>query len=420
MKISFLITFVIVFAVSCTTVKNKTATSVTLDFSESSETPEIPDTLYAASDELILKDDFDFTIPTSLSSREISSDIDLLKIALEKAYGGRDYIPKMQMVNLLLDLDQIKSKSITSSSELCTQIDDALSLVSDGKLKASLENNECGLKRKALKRYGSVGKNLHTKLRPSWAIKYIQVKRKKVPVIAITSLPNEDDPALKGLFPTLRKAMRRSQALIIDLRGNDGGDDTVGNLLTNYLYGEESPNPLDYIIKSQTAETMALLVNGYKHQILINRKNNIEVPGYIMKRLRDSKRKYAQAKRGELAMVQKSAVMSGPPYNANKGYKNPIYVLVDAECASSCESILEALEAHPKVVTVGENSAGLVHFGNTGILVLPESKISIQMATDHWVYKDARFVEGVGYGPKVIVPKSQDALDSVKNLLMKK
>jgi hypothetical protein len=409
-----LITLSIVFAVSCSSVNKQSTVLLTPNL------PQEPATPYAPSDELILKDDFDFTTPESLSSGDVSDDIDLLKFAFEKAYGGRNYVPKEQMENLLTELDKIRSNPPKTSIELCAQIDDALTLISDGHLKANLERNSCGTKRQAQKRSGSVGKNLHTKLRPSWAIKNIQVKRKKVPVISITSLPNEDDPALKGLFSTLRKSMRRSQALVIDLRGNDGGDDTVGNLLANYLYGEDPPTPLSYIIKSQTPETLALFVTSYKNKILLNRKDNTEVPDYLVRRLYDTQRRYAQAKRGELAVEHKASALSGPPFNERKGYRKPIYVLIDAECASSCESILEALEAHPYVVTVGENTAGFIHFGNTGLVVLPESKISIQMATDFWVYKDGRYVEGVGYAAKVSVPKGQDALEVVKTLLLKK
>jgi hypothetical protein len=409
-----LITLSIAFAVSCSSINKQSAISLTPNL------PQEPATPYAPSDELILKDDFDFTTPANLSSEGVSDDIELLKYAFEKAYGGRNFVPKEQLESLLAELDKIKSKPPGTASEFCAQIDDALTLISDGNLKANLESNSCGTKRQVQKRSGNVGKNLHTKLRPSWAIKNIQVKRKKVPVISITSLPNEDDPALKGLFSTLRKSMRRSQALIIDLRGNNGGDDTVGNLLANYLYGEEPPTPLSYIIKSQTPETLALFVTSYKNQILLNRKNNTEIPDYLTRRLYDTQRRYAQAKRGELALEQKTSALSGPPFDERKGYRKPIYVLIDAECASSCESVLEALEAHPYVVTVGENTAGFIHFGNTGLVVLPESKISIEMATDFWVYKDGRFVEGVGYAPKVSVPKGQDALEVVKNLLVKK
>ncbi len=59
----------------------------------------------------------------------------------------------------------------------------------------------------------------------------------------------------------------------------------------------------------------------------------------------------------------------------------------------------------------GENTAGLVHFGDTGRLVLPNSGIDILISVKYLKYRDNRFVERTGYTPDVIVTKGTDALD---------
>jgi hypothetical protein len=78
---------------------------------------------------------------------------------------------------------------------------------------------------------------------------------------------------------------------------------------------------------------------------------------------------------------------------------------------------LEAFEAHPYVTTIGENTGGFVQFGNMGQVVLPNSKIVVQMATDFSRYKDGRSVEKIGYAPKRKVPIDGDALQVALSLV---
>ena len=84
---------------------------------------------------------------------------------------------------------------------------------------------------------------------------------------------------------------------------------------------------------------------------------------------------------------------------------------------SACESLLDYFEGHPYSRRVGENTAGMLHFGNEGFVLLPNSQISVQMATDFWKYKDGRFVERIGYAPHFRVEPGQDALNVALELL---
>jgi C-terminal processing protease CtpA/Prc len=84
---------------------------------------------------------------------------------------------------------------------------------------------------------------------------------------------------------------------------------------------------------------------------------------------------------------------------------------------SACENALQAFEGHPRVMTVGENTGGAVHFGTVGDLVLHHSQIVIGIATDFWRFRDGRFVEKTGYAPRFPVQPGGDALEtSLKEL----
>lgn len=85
--------------------------------------------------------------------------------------------------------------------------------------------------------------------------------------------------------------------------------------------------------------------------------------------------------------------------------------MIDADCASSCESTTDFFEYNSLVKTVGENSAGYVHFGNNGNVILKNSGIVLQMAISYNSYKDGRFIEKKGITPKIQVPAGKDAME---------
>ena len=82
------------------------------------------------------------------------------------------------------------------------------------------------------------------------------------------------------------------EAVIVDLRQNEGGDDTMGIHMASIFYGQDVPDQTDVIIKSQTPETLALLVNNYKIKKIRAEKRNKEIPEYIKKRLELAQLKY--------------------------------------------------------------------------------------------------------------------------------
>ena len=62
---------------------------------------------------------------------------------------------------------------------------------------------------------------------------------------------------------------------------------------------------------------------------------------------------------------------------------------------------------------------GMIHFGNIGIIVLPNSSIQINMPTKANKYKDGRFIEFTGIKPDIVLEDGQDAYQHVLGLLKK-
>jgi hypothetical protein len=81
-------------------------------------------------------------------------------------------------------------------------------------------------------------------------------------------------------------------------------------------------------------------------------------------------------------------------------YKSKIFLLIDQDCGSNCEVIVEKLSAHPNVTTIGANTIGALHYGNPISYVLPNSGILVYMPTRREVLENDA-VEGIGYIPNI-------------------
>ncbi len=72
------------------------------------------------------------------------------------------------------------------------------------------------------------------------------------------------------------------------------------------------------------------------------------------------------------------------------------------ECKGSCETMVQLLKQLAAVKVIGSDTAGQIHFGNSGTMVLPNSKIVVQVGTrGYTLTQDAP--EGKGYSPDYYV-----------------
>ena len=103
---------------------------------------------------------------------------------------------------------------------------------------------------------------------------------------------------------------------------------------------------------------------------------------------------------------QRDRAESFPPFDG------PVAILTDDRCGSSGEHALELLKQLPRSRTFGRSSAGALHFGQAGRLVLPHSKIIVTIATQYVRYDDGVFREKVGFAPDHLVSTGGDAMDA--------
>jgi C-terminal processing protease CtpA/Prc len=351
----------------------------------------------------------------NLSREQVRQDLELLLYALKFGYGGRKYVPRGTFASALSELSLIEKKIKTpaTSRQLLEACDQALLKLPDNHLVMRSPTTGLSKLRQQKTRSGSVGKNLNQNPETPWALNFRSVGARRIPVLSLSSFPAAEDDSWNRFKEDVGSVMS-SPFLIIDLRGNTGGSDVMGAWLASRLLGRKVDSPYAAIHSSTTRETLALSANNWKLKTLFNKLQKTPVPAYFETRLEEKVREYHTSSSSLTGEEERQIAYEFEIQNSEP-YRGQVILLFDAECASSCESVVEFFEQVPRSLTLGENTAGSVHFANAGVLLLPNSQLMVQIPSDFWSYKDGRFIEKVGYPPKVRV--FGDALEKALEII---
>ena len=351
-----------------------------------------------------------------LSPEQVAEDMALTLYALEEGYGGRNHLPGDSFGSGIRALKKIRGS--LSPVELKDHIDSILNRIPDNHLKARLGGDPSPERKKAgLQR--NVGANAISNPKRKWEVRLDQFNGKNVLYISITSFPSHKDQGWKGFLDQVKSHFANTAAAVLDFRSNGGGDDTMGYALAKLMYGGEYNHPLNTSYLSQVPETFILGANNFRlHQIRM-REEGESPPAYFDELHEEYFQKYRKALNGEMdrqaVIVEEIRDLK---FNPQLGYDKPIFILLNGACASSCESTTDAFEPHPLVKKVGAPTAGMIHFGNVGALLLPHSKVQVQIPTKANAYFDQRFIEKRGIQPDCLIPDGQDAYQFVKERLL--
>lgn len=194
-----------------------------------------------------------------------------------------------------------------------------------------------------------------------------------VAIVTIRSL----DPA-KGRLAAIDAAFataRAARGIVLDLRGDRGGVDTVGHRIVAAL-GEGTLALGTYRVLV-APETLARRPR-WKHLVA-------EADGYS---------------------AAEVLTVDGLP--AGQGFHGPIAVVMDASCASTCETVVAALRADLHAVLVGVTTAG--SSGAPVEVTLPASRATIAIPTWNLISAEGRAIESDGVAPDVTVIPTPDAI----------
>jgi C-terminal processing protease CtpA/Prc len=295
---------------------------------------------------------------------------------------------------------------IAKPMDMCKKIGEVMSEFPDHHLKAKYRGTFCYKKQSEIV---NVGKNLNDTKGPWKGIK----TKDGIYTIAISKFTPGKWP---GFLEFADEAMKKAKAIIIDLRGNGGGDDSIGFELAEKLAGQKIETPIAPDVRRNTPETLTIWDNYLN--VLKKNSNNEKMKKQLDIYIKENAQTMKKAFAGKIdEFTTRPTEDTGWKYDKTKGHQGPIYILQDKECGSSGESTIDFFEYFPNVTKVGFNTAGMIHFGNIGIVVLPNSSIQLNMPTKANKYKDARFIEFTGIKPDILLEESQDAYQHVLGIL---
>ncbi len=345
----------------------------------------------------------DFTFPATITKKQAKEDIEYLEYLLTHVYSGYFYQNKSAVIHAINLLRKIEFNGELSMFH--DDVDSALFTIPDNHLDARYRGKFSNAREIYYSNSkGKVGRNSIQDLEKIWEIRNIIKKNKKIALISISRFPNPNNEVWIGFIDRVKKSIEESKILIIDLRGNTGGDDAMGVEMAKLFFQGDFYHPIAKQYRLQNPEVYALWINDEKFK-----NNNV-----TQETLLDFKR----AKNGEFSSEQIRIGKGGLHERGEfKGIKKPIYILIDRSCGSSCEFVALSLSLHPYVKIVGENSSGSIHFSNAPFAILPHSKFRVRIPTIHSELFDKSFLERIGISPSIYTPQNDDALKVlIKNL----
>lgn len=213
----------------------------------------------------------------------------------------------------------------------------------------------------------------------------------------------ELDSLIKANAPLLESTPN----LIIDCRNNGGGSDITFYPLRPYVYSGN--------------------VKGYKGQIYATEDNIQKYDN--LRRSKDFPKKYRlyfghmarkmRRHKGELVGKCGEATQK---FKKIKPYPQHVAILINGNCASSCEQFVYYSEQSSRVTLIGQNTAGIMDYGNLHNLDFPCGKFGLAYPTSRSCrVAEGKGIDGVGIPPDVRVDeKEKDLVEFARQYLKSK
>lgn len=198
------------------------------------------------------------------------------------------------------------------------------------------------------------------------------------------------------------QSFRASRALIIDVRGNDGG--------TRHILAYLGPHfiraPLVYNIAVVRADT-----NGVGDRSLVSLDDTSQ-PQAVRTALRAALATFKPRwdySVDEFLPQRFGAVLSPAPASHNMSDR-PVVVLMDEGSFSATDIFLGAMSLMPNVTLMGTPSGG--GSGRSRAFTLPRSQVRVILSTMASFRPDGRLYDGVGVAPDIMVPRTLESVAS--------
>jgi hypothetical protein len=199
-------------------------------------------------------------------------------------------------------------------------------------------------------------------------------------------------------FVASAKTMRETRAILVDLRGNEGGGDSwpkgfVAELTSETVEGYEVSR-----LDSDVTRQGIINTNTCDLQMPID---DAATKKDLLERLAYGEKVVADAEARGQPLREWRHRKGDERGRAERPYAGTLVILADGACASACESFIAYARQLPRTVVLGENTAGVGQFAEVLVYRLPKSGLG--MSAGMKAFKPPRagadFAEGRGYLP---------------------
>jgi hypothetical protein len=198
---------------------------------------------------------------------------------------------------------------------------------------------------------------------------------------------------LDSLVKANAALLERTPNLIIDCRNNGGGSDITFYPLRPYVYTGS--------VKGYRSQIYATEDNIEKYDKLRKDKNFPKIYriyfGHLARKMKRKKGEFV-GKCGEGTQKFKKV----------KPFPKRVAILINGNCASSCEQFVYYAEQSTRVTLIGQNTAGIKDYGNLHTVDFPCGKFGLSYPTSRSCRVDiGKAIDGVGIPPDVRVDEKE-------------
>lgn len=312
-----------------------------------------------------------------LTTDDVKHDISAFARYLIRVYVGwpvHDDVIKRKVLNYLIKT--YKSAHRMTAIELFNLLKVAIEPIPDGHLSIRFNGVRAWMTIKT-RLHKDIGQNIAGKS----TIKAMMMDN-NIAVIGFTGMQKTDE--FRDIILAFQKdILPKSKALIIDLRGNGGGNSFYSDRFAYFLCGTKISSMKETYIRT-TPEARKITPTWNPEASWLNAPVSEELRLFS----------------------------TGKIFNIDKkqAYMKPIFILTDENTASGAEMFLLRMVHHPMVRVIGDNSRGMEVYGNMVFCKLPHSDISMTVGSCYRILEYDNF-ELHGFTPDIKCTNGQDAFN---------
>lgn len=336
-----------------------------------------------------------------LTQEQVDAELALIKRTVEKVYIGYQVLNTEVFERLFAELSLIRAP--LTLPQLRGKLEKAFALIPDGHLYVGSisANVPSSLPQEKASPDSVYHRSCTIKDWYCFAVK--KVGDQTWLVLRFDEFPQAKSPRWASMLIELNQKIEEASGLILDFRENEGGYSVAAEIFAGFL----RPRVLDTVNKRSyfmvNSDNYALLTNYYEYKKVENPSGEYDRMIAMMKEAMVAASGEEQSIRYYDTQVVKNefGIVPNP-----RLFIAPIAVWVGKNCASACEYFSILLEDQFLTKRVGQQTAGVFHFGTGGALILPHSGLWLLLGTDFSALPHGRYVERVGLTPDVSVARN--------------